>query len=153
MNSGQAHLKHASRRPWSPSEHDISPAWAHLISATTKPSLQLLNGGIEPMWIHEGTVSFPQKTQITDQDHFIIQLGRYADVWDELCCYELTSSIYSDRNTPDFFKYMGKPQLSKSSWKFWWQKNINRNESSAAEEPSRQSKPMQPRPATFQIQI
>ena len=113
MNSGQAHLKDASRRSSLPKNVIFRGHGYAFINPATEPSRQLWNGGVEPMWIHEGTVSFRQKTQITDNDHFVIQLGRQAHV-----CDELTSSIQSERKDVGLFRIDGQGnQFTKSSSK------------------------------------
>ncbi|MDA7627573.1 PDZ domain-containing protein [Verrucomicrobia bacterium] len=78
-----------------------------LINATTEPSPTMVNDGIEPMWIHENTITFEQKLEITDPDRFLIHLSLYAQICDDHHCYELTSSAYSDGSSPDFFEFIG----------------------------------------------
>ena len=67
----------------------------------------MVNDGIKPMWIHENTVTFEQKMEITDPDRLLIHLSLYAQICDEHHCYELTSSVYSDGSSSDFFEFIG----------------------------------------------
>jgi S1-C subfamily serine protease len=76
-----------------------------LMGPTIEPPPHQVQGGIEPMWVHEKDVSLRQKIVITDPDLFMIQLNVYAQVCDDRHCYELRSSIYSDGSSTHFFEF------------------------------------------------